>query len=111
MVTFAGWGAVARSLHGWTDVTFWPVITKEAHLALAGAKVHSKNTAEMSAIVEALSFLGPHGPVARDAHSCFSLIPSMLLGHNSCSHARSYKRPKGFLGDTKGFFGIPATGY
>ena len=45
-----------------------------------GARVLSNNTAEMSAIVEALSFLGPHGPVARDARSCmFSLIPSMLL--------------------------------
>ena len=50
---------------------FGPVVTTEAHLALAGARVHSNNTAEMSSTVEALSFLGPHGPVARDACSCF----------------------------------------
>ena len=50
--TFAGWGAVARSHHGRTDVMFGPDIT------------------EISATVEALSFLGPPGPVARDALSC-----------------------------------------
>ena len=60
-----------------------PVITTEAHLALAGARVHSNNTAEMSAFVEALSFLGPSGPVARDELSW------CLLGQNSCSHARA----------------------
>ena len=57
---------------------FGPVITTEAHLAFAGARVHS-NTTEMSAFVEALSFPGPTGPVARDAHFVFSMIPSMLL--------------------------------
>ena len=31
---------------------------------------HSNNTAEMTAMIEALSFLGPHGPVARDEQSC-----------------------------------------
>ena len=30
----------------------------------------SNNTAEMTAMVEALSFLGPRGPVARDEQSC-----------------------------------------
>ena len=49
---------------------FGPVVTTEAHLAHAGARTHSNNTAEMSAIVEALSFLGPRGPVACDACSC-----------------------------------------
>ena len=49
---------------------FGPVITTEAHLALAGARTHSNNTAEMSAMIEALSFIGPHGPVACDASSC-----------------------------------------
>ena len=68
--TLAGWGAIARSLHGRIDVMFGPVITTEAHLAFAGARVHSNNTAQMSAMVEALSFLGPHGPVAREAHAC-----------------------------------------
>ena len=31
---------------------------------------HSNNTAEMTTMIEALSFLGPHGPVARDEQSC-----------------------------------------
>ena len=49
---------------------FGPVVTTEAHLAYAGARIHANNTAEMSAIIEALSFLGPRGPVACDACSC-----------------------------------------
>ena len=49
---------------------FGPVVTTEAHLAFAGARVHSNNTAERSAMVEALFFLGPHGPVVLDANSC-----------------------------------------
>ena len=49
---------------------FGPVITTEAHLAYAGARIHSNNTAQLSSIVEALSFLEPHGPVARGSHSC-----------------------------------------
>ena len=49
---------------------FGPVITTEAHLAFSGAGIHSNNSAEMTAMVEALSFLGPHGPVARDEQSC-----------------------------------------
>ena len=46
------------------------VYTDEAHLAYAGSRLHSSNTAELSSIVEALSFLGPHGPVVRDSRSC-----------------------------------------
>ena len=46
------------------------VVTTEAHLAFSGARTHSNNTAEMTAMIEALSFLGPHGPVARDEQSC-----------------------------------------
>ena len=49
---------------------FGPVITTEAHLTFAGSRIHSNNSAEMSAMIEALSFLGPHGLVARDANSC-----------------------------------------
>ena len=49
---------------------FGPVITMEAHLAFSDARTHSNNTAEMTAMIEALSFLGPRGPVARDANSC-----------------------------------------
>ena len=49
--TLAGWGAIARSLHGRIDIMFGPVFTTEAHLAFAGARTHSNNTAEMSAMV------------------------------------------------------------
>ena len=68
--TLTGWGATARSPHGRLDVMLGLVITAEAHLAFAGARIHSNNTAEMSAMIEALSFLGPHGLVARNANSC-----------------------------------------
>ena len=56
-------GVIARSPHGRIYIMFGRVVT--------GARNHSNNTAEMSASVEALSFIGPHGPVARDACSCF----------------------------------------
>ena len=68
--TFAGCGAISRSPNGRIDIMFGPVITTEAHLAFSGARTHSNNTAEMSAMIEALSFLGPRGPFARDANSC-----------------------------------------
>ena len=51
-------------------VMFGPVITTEAHLAFSGAKIHSNNTAEMTAMIEALSFLGPRGPVTHNEQSC-----------------------------------------
>ena len=66
-----GWGAVARSLRRKDRCHVWPSYhDRSSYLAFAGARVHSSNTAKMSAIVEALSFLGPHGPVACDACSC-----------------------------------------
>ena len=49
---------------------FGLVVSVEAHLAFSGARRHSINTAEMTAMIEALSFLGPHGLVARDEQSC-----------------------------------------
>ena len=49
---------------------FGSVVTTEAHLAFAGARIHSNNTAEMSAIIEALSLMSV---------LVFSMIPSMLL--------------------------------
>ena len=52
----AGWGAISRSLHGRTDVMFGLVVTTEAHFAFSGARTHSNNTAEMTAMIEALSF-------------------------------------------------------
>ena len=68
--TLAGWGVISRSLHRRIDIMFGPVVTTEAHLAFSGARTHSNNTAEMTAMIEALSFLGPQGPVARDEQSC-----------------------------------------
>ena len=59
-----------RAVNGRLDIMFGPVVTTEAHPALSGARTHSNNTAEMIAVIEALSFLGPHGPVARDEQSC-----------------------------------------
>ena len=49
---------------------FGPVVITEAHLAFSGARIHSNNTADMTAMNKALSFLGPRGPVARDMDSC-----------------------------------------
>ena len=49
---------------------FVAVVTTETHLAFSGARTHSNNTAGMTAMIEALSFLGPHGLVARDEQSC-----------------------------------------
>ena len=45
---------------------FGLVITTEAHLAFSGARNHSNNTADMTAMIEALSFSGPRGPVVLD---------------------------------------------
>ena len=67
--TSAGWDAVARSPDGRPDIMFGPVFTTEAHLACAEARLHSNNIAGLSSIVEALSFLGPSGKVARDSDS------------------------------------------
>ena len=71
--TSAGWGVIAQSPHGRIDIMFGLVITNEAHPAFSGARIHSNNTAEMSAVIEALSFLGLRGPVARDVESCIYL--------------------------------------
>ena len=57
--TLAGCGAVARYPHGRTDILSGPIITAEAHLTCAGARTHFNNTAEISAMIEALFFLGP----------------------------------------------------
>ena len=66
----AGRGVISRSPRGQIYIMFGRIITTEAHLAFSGARTHSNNTAEMTAMIEALSFLGPHGPVARDEQSC-----------------------------------------
>ena len=67
--TSAGWGAIARSSNGRIVIIFGLVVTSEAHHAFSGARTHSNNTAEMTAMFEALSFLGLRGPVARDSNS------------------------------------------
>ena len=68
--TLAGWCVISRSPRGRIFVLFGPVITTEAHLAFSGARAHSNNSAEMTAMIEALSFRGPHGPVTHDEQSC-----------------------------------------
>ena len=70
--TLAGWGLISRSPHGRIDVMFGPVVTTEAHPAFSGARPHSNNTAEMTAMIEALSFLGP---VAWDEQSFLNTLP------------------------------------
>ena len=57
--TLAGWGAIARSPPARIDVIFRPVITTEPHLAFSGARTHSNNTAEMTAMIEHCLFSGP----------------------------------------------------
>ena len=66
----AGWFVICRFFHGRLDFMFGPVVTSEAHLAFSGARTHSNNIAEMTAMTEVLFFLGPHGPVTRDEQSC-----------------------------------------
>ena len=70
MVNLLLGGVISRSLHGRIDVMFGPVVTTEAHLAFSGARIHSNNTAEMTAMIEAVSVLGPRGAVTRDEESC-----------------------------------------
>ena len=57
---------------------FGLVITTEAHLAYAVSRIHSNNTAELSSIVDALSFLGPHGLLPVTHARVSILIPSTL---------------------------------
>ena len=49
---------------------FGPVVTIEAHPTYSGARIHSNDTAEMSATIDALSFLGRQGPLTHDEQSC-----------------------------------------
>ena len=76
--TVARWGVVSRSPRGHIYVMFGPVITSETHLAFFGARIHSNNTTEITAMIEALAFLGPRSPVTPDEESFFN-IPCMLL--------------------------------
>ena len=67
--TVAVWGVISRFSRGQIYVMFGPVISIEAHLAFSGARPHSNNTAEITAMIEAFSFLGPRGPVTHDERS------------------------------------------
>ena len=58
--TLAGWSVISRSPHGRIDVVVGPAHHRRT----------SCRSAEMTAMIEALSFLGPHGPVAWDEQSC-----------------------------------------
>ena len=78
--TLAGWDVISRSHHVRIDITFGPVVTTEAHLAFSGARTHSNNTAEMTAMIEALFFLGPHGPVTHDEQSCIYFDSEQAAG-------------------------------
>ena len=60
------------------DVMFGPVITTEAHPAFSGARASANNTAEMTAMIEALYFLGPRGSVARNEEACIFTTLSTL---------------------------------
>ena len=75
--TLAGWGVIARSPHGRTDVMFVPVVTTEAHLAFSGTRTHSNNSAVMTATIEALSFFVLHGRFGLNEQSC-SFYDSLL---------------------------------
>ena len=80
---FQGWAIFSdggtRHVNGETFVLFGPVITAEAHLAFSGARTHSNNTAEMTAMIEALSFLGPVARLPVMRIRVFITTPNMLL--------------------------------
>ena len=106
--SFAGWGAIARSLHGRIDIMFGPVITTEAHLAFSGARTHSNNTAEMTAVIEALSFLGPRGRVARDVDSCIYCDSKHAAGVCLCTiQARTHVQLGGRCYASNTGYGLP----
>ena len=77
---------------------FGPVVTTEAHLACSGGGTHTNNTAEMTAMIEALSLLGPHGPVARDEQSCiyFDSLHAAGVKTTPQDHFRSVNLNKEF---------------
>ena len=64
---------------------FGPVVTTEAHLAFSSARTHSNNTAEMTAMVEALSFLGPVARLPVRRIRVFVMTANML---RVCAWAR-----------------------
>ena len=69
---------------------FGPVITTETHPAFSGARTHSNNSAEMSAMIEALSFLGPRVRLPVMWNRVFIMTLNTLL---VCAWARSKPAP------------------
>ena len=65
--TLAGWCVISRSPMGELMSCLVPSLPPRLILL---SLVHSNNTAEMTAVIEALSFLGPRGPVTRDEQPC-----------------------------------------
>ena len=61
--TLARWSAFTRCHQGKIFVMFGPVVTSRVRRS----QNPSNTTAELSSMIEALSFLGPSGTLARDA--------------------------------------------
>ena len=81
---------------------FGPVKTTETHLAYGGTRLHINNTAELSSTIEALSFLGPSGPVARGSQACIFFDSKTrcqrLYGNDSVTHERTFGNDESALG-------------
>ena len=78
--TAGGFGVIARSHHGRIGIMFGLVVTTEAHLAFSGTRTHSNNTAEVTAMIESLSFLRIR---------VFIMTPNMLLARFKPAHTFS----------------------
>ena len=101
---FAGWGVISRSPRGRFFVLFGPVIINEANLALSGARIHSNNTAEMTAMFKALSFLGSRGLVTHDEQSRIFLFYACcwhLSGHDPGPNTRAAGASMSTIYDTR----------
>ena len=56
-----------------------PVVITEAHLAFSGARTHSNNTAEMTAMIEVLGLVLEVVSLLTDSHLFFFEVLCMLL--------------------------------
>ena len=88
---FAGWCVISRSPRGRIFV-----LTNEAHPAFSGARIHSNNTAGMTAMFEALSFPGPGGLVTHDEQSrfCYDFVHAVgiCLARSRSEHTYSWRK-------------------
>ena len=88
--TTARWGVVARSPMKVMN-RVWSGRYHSSSPCVRFARLHTSNTAELSGIIEARSFLGPAGPVARDSQACIVYdskhAPNMCMGMiQSCTN-------------------------